>query len=366
MTPDLDHLPRERITFLPTPLVEMRRLTKALGGPRLYVKRDDLTGLGMGGNKTRKLEFLLGEALRQGCDAAITGGAIQSNHCRQTAAACAVVGLDCHLALGGELPPVPEGNLLLDRLFGATVHRCDKARIVEHITEVADGLRAEGRIPYVISFGGSNAVGATGFVAAMAELKEQCLAQGVSGKAPHIDTLVIPSGSGGTQAGMAVGLALVDPAIRLIGIAIDRADTGGSPGDPSGGSSYEAELAALANQVVDRLGAGPRLTAQFSVRFTAHDFDVRYEYAAPGYEVVTDLEREALQLAGEYEGLLLDPVYTGRAMGALIDMIRSGEFAPDETVLFWHTGGTPALFGYAGELYPADSADRDSALRRDV
>jgi D-cysteine desulfhydrase family pyridoxal phosphate-dependent enzyme len=325
---------------LPTPLVEMNGLSGALGGPRLYVKRDDLTGLGMGGNKTRKLEFLLGEALHQGSDAVITGGAIQSNHCRQTAAACAVVGLDCHLALGGALPAVPEGNLLLDRLFGATVHRCDKDRIVEHIAHVAEALRAQGRNPYVIPFGGSNAVGTMGFVAAVAELKEQCLAQSVGGKALHVDALVLPSGSGGTQAGMAVGVALYDPSIRVIGIAIDRAD----PGDPP----YESELAALANQVADRLGAGPR----FAARFTASDFEVRYEYATPGYEVVTDLEREALQLAGRYEGLLLDPVYTGRAMGATIDMIRRGEFAPDETVLFWHTGGTPALFGYAGELYP--------------
>jgi 1-aminocyclopropane-1-carboxylate deaminase/D-cysteine desulfhydrase-like pyridoxal-dependent ACC family enzyme len=174
----------------------------------------------------------------------------------------------------------------------------------------------------------------------VAELKEQCLAQSVGGKALHVDALVLPSGSGGTQAGMAVGVALYDPSIRVIGIAIDRAD----PGDPP----YESELAALANQVADRLGAGPR----FAARFTASDFEVRYEYATPGYEVVTDLEREALQLAGRYEGLLLDPVYTGRAMGATIDMIRRGEFAPDETVLFWHTGGTPALFGYAGELYP--------------
>jgi D-cysteine desulfhydrase family pyridoxal phosphate-dependent enzyme len=336
MIPDLDHLPRARITFLPTPLVEMRRLSAVLGGPRLLVKRDDLTGLGMGGNKTRKLEFLLGEALRQGCDAVITGGAIQSNHCRQTAAACAVVGLECHLALGGELPAVPEGNLLLDRLFGATVHRCDRDRIVEHIAHVAEALRARGRNPYVIPFGGSNAVGAMGFVAAVAELKEQCLAQQI-----HIDALVLPSGSGGTQAGVAAGVALYDPSIRVIGIAIDRA----APGDPP----YESELAVLANQVAARLDAGPRVAA----RFTASDFEVRYEYAAPGYEVVTDVEREALQLAGRYEGLLLDPVYTGRAMGATIDMIRRGEFAPDETVLFWHTGGTPALFGYAGELYPA-------------
>ncbi len=215
---------------------------------------------------------------------------------------------------------------------------------MEHIAEVANDLRAEGRNPYVIPFGGSNAVGAMGFVAAMAELKEQCLAQNVGGKALHIDTLLIPSGSGGTQAGMAVGIALYDPAIRLIGIAIDRV----APNDPHSGSAYESELAALANEVVDRLGAGLCFTA----RFTACDFHVRYEYAAPGYEVVTDLEREAMQLAGAHEGLLLDPVYTGRAMGALIDLIRKGEFDSNETVLFWHTGGTPALFGYARELYP--------------
>jgi D-cysteine desulfhydrase len=197
-------------------------------------------------------------------------------------------------------------------------------------------LRARGHKPYVIPFGGSNAVGAMGFVAAMRELVEQC----VPDKVPGVDAVVFPSGSGGTHAGMAVGAALYHPSLRLIGIAIDRA----GPGDPPGEAPYQSELAALANQVVDRLGEGPR--------FSARDFDVRYTYAAPGYEVVTDLEREALRLAGAQEGLLLDPVYTGRAMGALIDMVRRGEFAPEEKVLFWHTGGTPALFGYAEELYP--------------
>jgi D-cysteine desulfhydrase family pyridoxal phosphate-dependent enzyme len=329
MTTNINNLPRVQFNFLPTPLVELKRLADVLHGPRIFMKRDDLTGVALGGNKTRKLEFLLGDALSQNCDAVITGGAIQSNHCRQTAGAAAAVGLECHLALGGERPTFPEGNLLLDYLFGATIHWCGEQRKGEQIPEIAEKLRSKGRRPYVIPYGGSNATGALGFVAAVSEVKEQSSAQNYK-----VDYLIFPSSSGGTHAGITVGADLYDLSVKVIGIGIDR----GEPGEPP----YEFELAILANQVAERLSIEPR--------YSAGDFQVRYDYFGEGYGVVGDLEREAIQLTAKYSGILLDPVYTGRAMGGLIDMIRNGEFASSDTVLFWHTGGIPALFEHSREL----------------
>jgi D-cysteine desulfhydrase family pyridoxal phosphate-dependent enzyme len=329
MTLSINDLPRVKINFLPTPLVELQRLSHVLNGPRILVKRDDLTGLALGGNKTRKLEFLLGEALSQDCDAVITGGAIQSNHCRQTAAAAAAVGLECHLALGGEEPALPEGNLLLDYLLGAVVHWCGEQRKGERIPDIAADLRSRGRRPYIIPYGGSNAVGAVGFVAAVSEIKEQFSAQN-----HDVDYVVFASSSGGTHAGIVVGVDLCELPMKPIGIGIDRKEASEPP--------YEAELAALANQIAEKL--------DIESRYTASKFQMRYEYLGGGYGVVGDLEREAIRLLAKHEGILLDPVYTGRAMGGLIDMIRNREFTSGETVLFWHTGGTPALFAYARDL----------------
>ncbi len=331
MTRSVEDLPRVRINFLPTPLVELKRLAGVLNGPRILMKRDDLTGLALGGNKTRKLEFLLGEALSQGCDAVITGGAAQSNHCRQTAGAAAAVGLECHLALGGEKPASPDGNLLLDHLFGAIIHWCGDQTKGEHIPEIAEKLRSNGRNPYIIPYGGSNAVGAMGFVTAISELKEQ-----LSARNERVDFVIIPSSSGGTHAGMTVGLDIYDLPTQIIGIGIDKGESGEPP--------YESELAGLADQIAKELGLAPR--------YTESDFQMRYDYFGQGYGVVSELEREAMDLTAMYEGILLDPVYTGRAMGGLIDMIRNKEFTSSDTVLFWHTGGTPALFQYAKELTP--------------
>jgi D-cysteine desulfhydrase len=332
MTVDIHKLPRVHLNFLPTPLVELKRLANLLGGPRIFVKRDDLTGLALGGNKTRKLEFLLGEAVDQGCDAVITGGAIQSNHCRQTAAAAAAVGLECHLALGGEEPALPDGNLLLDYLFGAIVHWCGEQRKGEQIPEIAAELRSRGRRPYIIPYGGSNSIGAIGFVAAMSEVKEQLLKQN-----NNVDYVIFASSSGGTHAGIVVGIDIGHLPMKAIGIGIDKREADEPP--------YEAELAVLANQIAEKLG--------IESRYTASKFEMRYEYLGGGYGVVGDLEREAIRLLAKHEGILLDPVYTGRAMGGLIDMVRNREFTSGETVLFWHTGGTPALFAYARELVAA-------------
>ncbi len=329
MAYDMSGIPRVHINFLPTPLTVLRRLSDALNGPKILIKRDDLTGLGLGGNKTRKLEFLLGEALGRNADVVITGGAIQSNHCRQTAAAAAAVGLECHLALGGVPPEVMEGNLLLDYLFGATIHWCGEQRKGEQIPEIAGKLRSVGRRPYIIPYGGSNPVGALGFVAAAAELQGQLSVTGAG-----VDAVIIASSSGGTHAGLTVGADIYGLSTRVIGIAVDKGEAGDEP--------YEVHLASLANRIAEKLGV--------DAGYAAGGFHVRYDYLGGGYAVVGDLEREAIRLLARHEGILLDPVYTGRAMGALIAMIRNGEFTPDETVLFWHTGGAPALFAYAREL----------------
>jgi D-cysteine desulfhydrase len=321
--------PRLRLCHLPTPVVHLPRLSRVLGGPRLFMKRDDLTGLGLGGNKTRKLEFLLGDAVAQGCDTVVTGGAMQSNHCRQTAAAAAAAGLRCHLALAGAAPEVAEGNLLLDLLFGAVVHWCGGHARGEDIPSIADEIRRAGGRPYVIPFGGSNAVGALGFVAAMEELAEQ---ERTIGEA--MDVIVLPSASAGTQAGAVVGADHHGVTRAIFGIAIDRPDPGHPP--------YEDELAALANGLAARLGSARR--------YGADDFQVRYGYFGGGYAVVGDREREAIRLVAASEGIVLDPVYTGRAMGALVDLVRRGTFRPTDAVLFWHTGGIPALFAHARDF----------------
>lgn len=325
----LDALPRVRLGFFPTPFVKLERLGRLLGGPRLFMKRDDLTGLALGGNKTRKLEYLFGEALDQGCDSVVTGGAAQSNHCRQTAAAAAATGLECHLALGGEPPESPNGNLLLDQLLGAEIHWCGDGRKGERIPEIAEGLRHEARRPYVIPYGGSNALGATGFVAAVRELQGDLKKERV-----EADHLVVASSSGGTQAGLVVGLDLFELHTRVTGIAIDKGETEGP--------TYESFLADLSNELAVSLG--------MPARYGTDEFLVRHEYLGLGYGVVGELEREAIRFVAEQEGILLDPVYAGRAMGGLIDLIRQGEFSPGETVVFWHTGGVPALFAHARDL----------------
>jgi D-cysteine desulfhydrase len=273
----------------------------------------------------------LGEALAQGCDTVVTGGAMQSNHCRQTAAAAAAAGLGCHLALAGTAPSVPQGNLLLDHLFGAVVHWCGAHGRGEDIPAIGEQIRREGGKPYVVPFGGSNAVGAMGFVAAVRELRDQ-----TQGAGDAIDVVVLPSASAGTQAGMVVGADVHGLSAAVIGIAIDRAD----PGEPA----YEADLARLATDVAERLGVGQR--------YAPSRFQVRYGYYGGGYGVVGEPEREAIRLVARSEGILLDPVYTGRAMAGLIDLIRRNTFSTRDAVLFWHTGGIPALFEHAKDLIP--------------
>jgi len=322
-------LPRYPLGFFPTPIVECRRLSESLGGPRILMKRDDQTGLAMGGNKTRKLEVLLAEALAQGCDTLISGGAEQSNHCRQTAAAAAMAGLECHLVLGGESPEIFNGNLLLDQILGAQIHWTGPLRKGEKIPEIAEQLRNQGKKPYVIPYGASNALGAVGFVEAVREVTAQ-LAQ----RKESISHVVFASSSGGTQAGLALGKVLFDRAFDVVGIAIDKGEAGDGP--------YDEHVLGLAHSTAERLGVDRSLAVS--------DLIVRSEYLGCGYGVVGDAERRAIRMAAQTEGVLLDPVYTGRAMAGLIDLIERRELTTDDTVLFWHTGGTPSLFPYAHDL----------------
>ena len=325
----IESLPRFSLTQLPTPVEELKSLSRELGGPELLIKRDDQTGLALGGNKTRKLEFLVGQALEQGADTLVTAGAAQSNHCRQTAAAAARTGLRCELLLNGTKPELPNGNLLLDELLGARIHWIHLSERPAKLHELPDQLRKEGRKPYVIPVGGSNGVGATGYVLAMIELVEQ-----LDGIDRRVDHVVFASSSGGTQAGIVVGAKVTGFDGKLHGVSVDKGNRGGAP--------YDHELANIANETGKYIG--------FDTQFTAGDFNVDYGYLGSGYGVPSDLEREAIRLVGSREGILLDPVYTGRSMGALVDLIRKKAFRPDETVLFWHTGGAPALFAYANDL----------------
>jgi L-cysteate sulfo-lyase len=325
----IESLARFPLAQLPTPIEELKSLSGELGGPELLIKRDDQTGLALGGNKTRKLEFLLGQALEQGADTLVTAGAAQSNHCRQTAAAAARAGLRCELLLNGTKLELPNGNLLLDELLGARIHWIQLSERVAKLRELPDQLRKEGRKPYAIPVGGSNGVGATGYVLAMIELVEQ-----LDGINRRVDHVVFASSSGGTQAGVVVGAKVTGFDGKLHGVSVDKGDREDRP--------YEHELADIANETAKYIG--------FDGQFTARDFNVDYGYLGGGYGVASDLEREAIRLLGSREGILLDPVYTGRSMGALVDLIRKKAFQSDETVLFWHTGGAPALFAYAKDL----------------
>ena len=321
-----DRLPRVPLAQLPTPLHEMPRLTRALGGPRLLIKRDDQTGLALGGNKTRKLEFSLGEALRQGADTLVTLGAVQSNHARQTAAAAAAHGLRCLLVLRGDPPLVPNGNLLLDHLLGARVvftGARDREIVARELVAAEIGA---GHRPYLIPIGASDEIGAAGYVAALEELTGQLDEMGV-----RPDRLVLASSSFGTQAGLCVGAKALGFSAQIAAVAID-----------SPRAELQAGVAAIAAPLAVRLGLEVSVTPGEVI---GHD-----GYLGDGYAIMGQPEREAIALLARHEGILLDPVYTGRAMAGLIDLIRRREFGAGETIVFWHTGGSPALFAYADEL----------------
>jgi len=324
--------PRVRIANLPTPLEAVPRFGEALGGVQVWIKRDDLTGLALGGNKARKLEWLLGEALSNRCDCVITFGAGQSNHCRQTAAAAAKVGLDCYLVLYPPFHGEGQGNLLLDDLLGAQIVRVegrDSTDVQRSTDSLLDRLVAEGRRPYVIPVGGSNPVGALGYVLGAIELGQQCDELGV-----NLTHVFFASGSAGTQSGLVVGARAVGASYQLIGI---------SPGGK--GADVRRHVVEVSNQTAALL--------EMPNRFELEDVIVDDRYTGPAYGTLTPECVEAIRLLARTEGILLDPVYAGKAMAGLIDYARRGEIKQGEAVAFIHTGGTPALFAYAAELADA-------------
>ena len=324
----LARIPRVRLGHLSTPLEPMPRLSKALGGPELWIKRDDCTGLATGGNKTRKLEFLMAEAIAMEADIVITQGATQSNHARQTAAAAARLGLDCHVLLEDRVQTSDSeyyynGNVLLDRLHGATV-QAYPAGLDMNAQAVACGeaMRKKGRKPYVIPGGGSNATGALGYVLCAQEVVQQTTDLGLP-----FDHLVMATGSAGTQAGLAVGLKLFNLDIQLLGIGVRLPQ-----------AQQEANVLKLAQQTAAKLDHPDLMLAS--------DIRANCDYVGAGYGKPSQAGLEAIEMFARYEGILLDPVYAGKGAAGLIDLIRKGAFAKSDRIIFLHTGGAVALFGY--------------------
>jgi L-cysteate sulfo-lyase len=323
--------PRLGLADLPTPLEPMTRLTAHLGGPRLWVKRDDATGLGFGGNKLRKLDYVLHDAISKGADTIVSGGVVQSNSQRQVAAVAAKLGLACHLAVyhGRLAPPTPEyetsGNALLNRLFGAHLHDVpwtgDRNAAIRTLV---DDLKAKGRKPYFVPYGVSNALGAVAYATTIAEIEQQAVRLGFKPAA-----IVHCTGSAGTQAGLVVGAAAAMPGTRIVGIDIDA--------EPA---RVRSDVVALARHAADLL----------EVDFDESTVEVVAGHAGPAYGVPHEATIEAIRLAGRTEALVLDPVYSGKGLAGLIAMIRQGRWRNGEDVVFLHTGGAPALFAYQSAL----------------
>ena len=324
----LSRFPKVRLGHLPTPLEPMDRLSEMLGGPRLWVKRDDCTGLSSGGNKTRKLEYLMADAQEHDADTIITQGATQSNHARQTTAAAAKLGMGCHILLedrtGSNDPDyILNGNVLLDRLHGASVSkRAGGTDMNAEMEKLAEQLIEDGKRPYIIPGGGSNPIGALGYVNCARELAEQAAGMGL-----NIDALVHATGSSGTQAGLVTGLAAIQSDIHLLGIGV-RAPQ----------EKQEQMVFDLAQRTADHMGTG--------LRIDRSEVRANCDYVGPGYGLPTPGMIDAVKLLARTEGLLFDPVYSGKGLDGLIDQIRKGYFDGMENVVFLHTGGSAALFGY--------------------
>jgi L-cysteate sulfo-lyase len=328
----LSRYPRVALAHLPTPLEFLPRLTEHLGGPKIWVKRDDCTGLATGGNKTRKLEFLMADACGQGADTVITQGAVQSNHARQTAAAARKLGLRCELVfekrIGGASDAyLNSGNVLLDRLIGASIREVAKGSDMDaELESVAAELREKGRKPYVIPGGGSNPVGALGYVDCAQELVGQANRQGLV-----IDHIVHATGSAGTQAGLVVGLKANNCRIPLLGIGVS-----------AGRDAQEDKVFRLAEQTAEYTGV-PGIVEHSDVVCNS-------DYVGEGYGIPTEAMNAALLLLARLEGLLFDPVYSGKALAGMIDLIGKGRFADTENIVFIHTGGVAGVFAYVDRL----------------
>ncbi len=327
----LSILPRVRLANLPTPLQELPNLSKFLNGPRIFVKRDDLTGVAFGGNKTRKLEYLMGEAVRQQADYIITGAGFHSNWCTQTAAAAIKLGMKIVLVKKGPIegydPEDYDGNHLLHHLMGAEVRIVRPENFEKEQEEIAERLRSKGHRPYIITFAGSTPPGITGYANAILELLQQSVERNI-----RIDYLVHTTGSGGTQAGLIIGGKALNTGIKVIG-------------STNGSFSIEQET-----QNVSRLIDETLKFLELDLKITKEDIIVYDQYAGGGYEFITEQKAEAIRIAAETEGLFLDPTYTCTAMACLIDLSKKKFFKPSDVVVFLHTGGQVALFPYKAAL----------------
>lgn len=325
----LSRFPRLHFAHLPTPLEPLERISEHLGGPNLWIKRDDCTGLSSGGNKTRKLEFLMAEAVERGADSIITQGATQSNHARQTCAIAAKLGLDCQILLEDRTRYDDEaythnGNVLLDQLHGASISiRPADSDMSAEMEQLGQQLRDDGRKPYIIPGGGSNETGALGYVNAAFELTHQA-----NERSLRIDHLVHATGSAGTQAGLVVGMEAMNSGIPIYGVSVRAAK-----------QAQEENVYGLAQRTSEFMGLSPDLVAREKVVANS-------DYVGDGYGLPTNSMVEAVKMLASFEGILLDPVYSGKGFAGLIDLIRNGHFKKGENVVFLHTGGSVSLFAY--------------------
>ncbi len=332
----LSRFPRLHFAHLPTPLEPMERISKALGGPNLWIKRDDCTGLSSGGNKTRKLEFLMADAVEHKADTIITQGATQSNHARQTSAIAAKLGMTCHILLENRTgyeddAYVYNGNVLLDQLHGATISsRPADTDMNAAMEELAQKLRDDGKKPYIIPGGGSNEIGALGYVNAAIELTTQA-----NDRSLRIDHLVHATGSSGTQAGLVLGMEGINSGIPVYGVGV-RAPQ----------QKQEEMVYNLAQRTADYMGLNPDIVAREKVVANS-------DYVGDGYGLPTTAMAEAVKMLAQYEGILLDPVYSGKGFSGLIDLIRKGHFKQGENVVFLHTGGQHFIVWLSQCLRPA-------------
>ena len=325
----INKLPRIKLARLPTPLEEMPRLSKFLGGPNLWIKRDDLTGIAFGGNKERKTEFVMADAIRKSADVIITTGASQSNHAMATAAAAKKLGLKVVLVLRGKEPQEYDGNLLLDHLFGADIRfvQVGWQQVLPEMGKVAEELKKEGHKSYIVPGGASYPTGAVGYVNAMLELINQAEEANL-----NINYIVHASGSGGTQAGLILANKALGTETEILGMCVE----------PNINQWLTERIVEIANGIAKLL----------DLKEIVNEKDVVLigDYAREGYGVLTSEAVEAIKLVAQTEGILLDPVYTGKAMAGLIDLIKRERFKKDDNVVFIHTGGVPALFVYRKQL----------------
>ncbi len=309
-------IPRLRLANLPTPVESLSRLSATLLGPKIFIKRDDLTGAGLGGNKVRKLEYLMAEAQANGAKCIITTGAAQSNHARQTAAFATRLGFQCKLVLSGDPTEPKDGNLLIDRLFGAEITWCEKVNRSETLQTVFEASWSRGERPYLIPIGGSTPIGSMGYFSAFNELISQNI---------EVDWIILASSSGGTQAGLELGKRKNAWKGKILGVNVGSEE-----------KDLRGKISELCTEAWDRIG--DNTTADGGEILLTED------YHETGYGNPTIGELEAIRLFARLEGIILDPVYTARAAAAMIDMIRKGIFTVDERILFWHTGGIPVIF----------------------